>query len=209
MGGEKQKRRGRKLSLRTAFAAGGLLLLTATAAAAWFSGGADLILDRKSGIYGVDCKLLDSVAFHEGRELWVRQYISVGEAGPAERLRTALRVAAHAAADKRADLVLVVAVDRNGPSLRALMRDSAVGARVVYAPHPGRVAGVGAPLDARYVDAAPTDAGEFYGKAVRPPSADLEKMMAAMPKPYGCKTPEETAKPVEASAHAKKKPAHH
>lgn len=178
-------------------AAGGgmVLLLTASAGGAYFMGGTGFLLGRNAMVYGVDCRLLDSVSFdHGGGERWVRQFIAVDPTDPAGRLLTALRVAEHAAEDGRADLVLVVAADGNGPESRVLMRDHAVGARVVYAPHPARVPEVDAPLSASYVDADPTGAGEFYGKLEKPPLARLEGMVAAMKNPTGCKTPEAAEK---------------
>ena len=94
-----------------------LLLLTASAAGAYFMGGAAFLLGRNAEVYGVECRLLDSVSFdHGGGERWVRQFVAVGETDPAGRLRTALRVAEHAAESEHADLVLVVAVDEKGPT---------------------------------------------------------------------------------------------
>ena len=187
-----------------AVAAGGgiLLLLTASAAGAYFMGGAGFLLGRDASVYGVECRLVDSVLFDHGAgERWLRLFVAVGETDPAGRLRTALRVAESAARSERADLVLVVAVDEKGPTSRALMRDRAVGARVVYAPHPARVTGVDVPLGASYVDADPTGAGEFYGKIEKPSLDRLEKMAAAMKQPFGCKTPQPVEKAGKKSGH--------
>ena len=212
MAGKKMEPRRFRLPRRSVLAAAGgifLLLLTASGAGAYFMGGADLLLGNTEKVYGIECRLIDSVSFDHGEgERWVRQFIAIGETDPAGRLRTALRVAEHAARSERADLVLVVAVDAKGPTARPLMRGHAVGARVLYAPHPARVRDVDVPISASYSDAGPTVAGEFYGKLRKPPLARLETMMAAMKAPFGCKMPEPAEKTGGKHAGPEKKPAH-
>lgn len=193
-GNQKRRRFGLPRKLVLAASGGVLFLLTATAGGAYFMGGAGLVSGRSAAVYGVECRLVDRVAFdHGGGELWVRQFIAVGATDPLGRLRTALRVARATARRTRADLVLVVAMDEKGPTDRALMRDRAVGARVVYAPHPARVSHVNEPLSASYVDAEPTGEGEFYGKLETPSPAELQKMATAMRAPFGCRTADAAA----------------
>lgn len=177
-----------RLPRKTVFiaAGAGLLLATASAAAAWFIGGN---LAGASPVYGLECTLLDSASFEQDGRRWVRKYISVSESDGVDRVRTAVRVARYAAAADRADLVLVVVLDRNGPHSRALMRDTAVGARVVYAPHSARAKTADAAFSARYTRAEATDAGYFYGDAGTLPATELGAMAAAMKSPYGCKAP--------------------
>ena len=209
MAGKEKKQRRFKLPRKTLLAASGVivLLLTASAAATYVLGGTDFLLGRSAEVYGVECRLIDTVAFDHGGERWVRRFVAVGQTSPAGRLRTAVRVAESTAESERADLVLVVAVDRNGPASRVLMRDHAVGARVVYAPHPARVANVDVPFSASYVDADPTPEGGFYGKVEAPAPAELDAMAARMKKPYGCATPKSPEKAKE-SHGTEKKPAH-
>jgi len=198
---------------KIAFAIGGVfLLLTASGAAAYLMGGADFLMKSGSPVYGLDCTLVDQVAFTQGDGAhWVRRYIMVeGSDGPG-RIRTAVRVARDAAAEQeKADLVLVVVLDRNGPHERASMRDHAVGAQVIYAPDPTRVPAMESEFEARYTKASATDVGLFFGERISLPSAAVEAMAAKMTKPYGCKDPAaEAAEEVKASTHAAPAKAHH
>ncbi|HET7412444.1 MAG TPA: hypothetical protein VFJ18_07245 [Pararhizobium sp.] len=186
-------------------AGAGLLLATASAAAAYFIGGS---FNRDSPVYGLACNLVDSVSFRQDGERWVRKYISVENSDGISRVRTAVRVARHVAKADHADLVLVVVLDRNGPHQRALMRDNAVGATLVYAPHPARVRAVSAAFSARYTKAEATDAGYFYGDATSLPLTELDAMAAAMTAPYGCREPKvEKAEKAPASHADAKTPA--
>lgn len=194
------------------FAIGGVfLLLTASGAAAYLMVGADFLAKGGSPIYGLDCTLVDKVAFtqDDGRH-WIRRYIMVaGSDGPG-RVRTAVRVARDAAEQEKADLVLVVVLDRNGPHERASMRDHAVGAQVIYAPDPDRVPAMDTEFQARYTKASATDIGLFFGDPVSLPSAAVEAMAAKMTQPYGCKDPAaEAAEEAKASTHAAPAKPHH
>jgi len=208
MAGSDEKRKRLRLPRKAVLAASGgfFLLLTASAAAAYFMGAADLISGGGVKVYGVECHLVDTVAFDDGDgEKWVREYISVGESDGPARLRTALRVARTAAGETKADLVLVVVTDVKGPKNRALIRDEAVGARVLYVPHPARVAEADVPFAASYAEGQANSAGDFYGDARNVPLAAIEPMAAAMKSPFGCVKPEKAA--AEASAEKPKKKA--
>lgn len=199
---------------KIAFAVGGVfLLLTASGAAAYLMGGADLLRNSGSLLYGLDCTVVQNVAFtqHDGGR-WVRKYIKVeGSDGPG-RVRTAVRVARDAAGKDKADLVLVVVLDAKGPDMLAGMRGHAIGAEVVYAPHPARVAAADAMFTARYVKAPATDAGEFFGDRVTLSPSDIDLMASEMAEPYGCKDPAAEAEAeaqAKAAAHAPPAKAHH
>lgn len=196
---------------KIAFAIGGVsLLLTASGAAAYLMG-ADLLMKGGSPVYGLDCKLADSVAFtQDDGSRWVRKYIMVEDSDGPGRVRTAVRVARNAAQEEKADLVLVVVLDRNGPHELASMRGNAIGAEVVYAPHPAHMPEVKTMFSAQYAQAPATAAGFFYGGRISLDPTDIEVMAAEMTDPYGCKNPAaEAAEEAKASAHDAPAKAHH
>lgn len=213
----KEKKKRLRLPRKAVFVASGgiLLLLTATAAATYVMGGIDSFLDGGADIYGLDCRLVETVAFDEGEHArWVRTYVAVAGSDGMARVRTGLRVARAAAAAGHADLVLVVVLDADGPKQRPKMRDNAVGARVIYAPNPARIAGMSVPYSVTYRKGTAAGSGAFYGDAVDLPPADIDALVAKMKKPYGCKEPQ-AAETADASAHgennndhAVRKPAH-
>lgn len=191
-----------RIPRKAALALGGIILLaTASGAAAYLLGGAGLAR-KGSPVYGLDCTLVDSVAVAAGNgEHWLRQYIAVPGSDPKARVRTALRVARAAAETRRADLVLVVVADANGPHRSTRMRESAVGARIVYAPHPSRVGTMAERFRVRYVDAAADPEGRFYGPTIDMPATAASAIASSMAKPYGCKDPVAEAK--EKATHDK------
>jgi hypothetical protein len=188
---------------KIAFAMGGVfLMLTASGAAAYLMGGAGFLMNGGSPVYGLDCTLADRVAFTQADgSRWVRKYIMVeGSDGPG-RVRTAVRVARDAAEKDAADLVLVVILDRSGPHELASMRGNAIGAEVIYAPHPARVRAMDAMFSASYTKAIATGTGQFYGDRVSLDPAAISAMAAEMTSPYGCEDrTAEAARKAKASA---------
>lgn len=173
-------------------AGGAVLFLTASAAAAaYFMGGVTTLLGgHAGGAYGLDCTLVDTVSFEQGdHERWVRQYVSVDGSDGMARVLTGLRVARAAAATSHADLVLIVVSDARGPKDRAHLRDNAVGARIVYTPHPARVSGMSVPYSVQYRDGPASESGAFYGDDRTLPLAKIDALTASMKKPYGCEDP--------------------
>lgn len=114
---------------------------------------------------------------------------------------------------EKPDLVQVVVLDQRGPEQRANMRGRAVGADVVYVPHPEKSPDLaGTPVySAKYVDGAANEAGQFYGEKIQLPPEHIESLVSLLPDHADCVDPaaeSEKAKDAKGGAHGEKATEH-
>ncbi|TPW30700.1 hypothetical protein [Pararhizobium mangrovi] len=184
-------------------AVGGFCLVSVSAAGAYVAGAKMPFIGKDRGDLRPACTLIERVRFRaQDGNVWTRAYIAIAPSDGPARLRATLDAARAEAAEHPVDLVLVVAGDTEGPKRRILMRDTAVGARVVYAPHPDRIAPGTRRFQARYVDARPSADGDFYGKTKVPDEDQLVKIVAKDPEPTGCTPTAGEAKDADAAKGA-------
>ena len=127
-------------------------------------------------------------------------------------MKTGIRVARHLSETLNPDLVIVQIADDRGPTSRAELRGSAIGAEISYAPNPTRTLAVSQPWEVRYVNTVPTSAGYYFGKRVDMPQADIEALAHEIELVEGCDGDlvDEDAKTVSADGHSEPaKPAGH
>ncbi|QLF68344.1 hypothetical protein FE840_001565 [Peteryoungia desertarenae] len=182
------------MSRKLALIVGGTLVLCGgTGTAAVFVGAENLLGPSYRTLNGLECTLVQSVETRRKDQLWIRKFITTDEPGDGlDRVKTALRVAKATQAEKNAQLVQVVVLDVNGPKERAAMRGRAIGADVVYVPHPERIPGNAAdqPFTVRYVDRAAAPDGQFYGERMSMIEADIEALVAKLDDSTDCLVPE-------------------
>lgn len=131
---------------------------------------------------GLQCTDINLVTIRKDNRFWVRKYISTEPTDGLTRVKTALRVAKAVYQEQKPDLVQVVVLDKNGPTLRSDIRGRALGADVVYVPHPDKLVDGGseAPVTARYYDGGASTAGLFYGEQITMPSQDIDAAIAGL-----------------------------
>jgi hypothetical protein len=125
------------------------------------------------------------------------------------RVKTALRVAQAVYAAQKPDLVQVVVLDENGPTLRADIRGRAIGADVVYIPHPDKtVPGLDdKPYTARYYDGKANESGLFFGERIDLPADEIAMISAGFKDPEDCVDPVAVASTKNEEKGKEKKPA--
>ena len=199
-----------RFSRKVVMIVGGVLLLSGVAGATAVYIGKDKLLgssgDEKTG--DLACTSAQVIKIHRKDRVWIRKYIRTEPADGLTRVRTALRVAAAVFAKDKPDLVQVVVLDANGPTARADMNGHAIGADVVYVPHPEKLASLeGTPvLQAKYLDGMATATGEFYGEKMHMPEEDAAHYMASLSEKTDCLDPPapEGAAKAEGEGGAKK-----
>ncbi len=131
---------------------------------------------------GLQCTDVNLVTIRKDNRFWVRKYIRTEPTDGLTRVRTALRVAKAVYQEQKPDLVQVVVLDRNGPTLRSDLRGRALGADVVYVPHPDKLVDGSseAPLTARYYDGGASNAGLFYGEQITMLPRDIDAAIAGL-----------------------------
>ncbi|TWB17436.1 hypothetical protein FBZ99_10214 [Rhizobium sp. ERR 1071] len=131
---------------------------------------------------GLQCTDVNLVTIRKDNRFWVRKYIRTEPTDGLTRVRTALRVAKAVYQEQKPDLVQVVVLDRNGPTLRSDLRGRALGADVVYVPHPDKLVDGSseAPLTARYYDGGASNAGLFYGEQITMLPQDIDAAIAGL-----------------------------
>jgi hypothetical protein len=131
---------------------------------------------------GLACTDVNLVSIRKQNQFWIRKYIRTDQTDGLTRVRTALRVAQAVYEEQKPDLVQVVVLDKNGPTLRSDIRGRALGADVVYIPHPAKVADgtVEAPVTARYFSGAASNQGLFYGEQIDMTPSDIHAAIAAL-----------------------------
>lgn len=197
-----------RLSRKVVMIVGGVLLLSGVAGATALYIGKDKLLgssgeEKKSDL---ECTSAQVVKIHRKDRYWIRKYIKTEPADGLTRVRTALRVAAAVFEKDKPDLVQVVVLDANGPTTRADMNGHAVGADVVYVPHPEKLASLeGTPvLQAKYTDSMANATGEFYGEKMHMPEEDAAHYMASLSEKTDCLDPPAPEGAAKAEGEGKK-----
>lgn len=168
----------------------GLVVLTGASGAVAAYVGRDAILGpSQEKISGVACTTVLTERQDEDGQQWVRHYIRAKADDGDIRVRTALRVAAAVSNQEEADLYQVVLLDEAGPSLRADMRGRAIGAEVLFSRDPGKIAGMTAPFEARFIDGAAAENGEFYGERRVLALGEIKAIVTAMAERAECVDP--------------------
>ncbi|EJK79601.1 hypothetical protein G6L94_15890 [Agrobacterium rhizogenes] len=140
---------------------------------------------------GLECSDVSLITIRKENRFWVRKYIRTDPTDGLTRVKTALRVAKAVYEEQKPDLVQVVVLDKNGPTLRSDIRGRALGADVVYVPHPDKVAGgaVEAPVTARYYNGGASAQGLFYGEQINMLPTDIDETLAALKNYSDCDNP--------------------
>ncbi|MEZ2220456.1 hypothetical protein [Rhizobium sp. RCC_161_2] len=140
---------------------------------------------------GLQCSDVSLVTIRKENRFWVRKYIRTDPTDGLTRVRTALRVAKAVYEEQKPDLVQVVVLDKNGPTLRSDIRGRALGADVVYVPHPEKVADgtVEAPVTARYYNGDASTQGLFYGEQINMLPKDIDATLAGLKNYSDCEDP--------------------
>nr|WP_205930722.1 hypothetical protein [Rhizobium leguminosarum] len=178
-------------SRKLAIIIGGVALLAGVSGGAAVYVGKDRLIDATSGGYGLECSDVNLVTIRKQDHVWVRKYIKTEPTDGMTRVKTALRVAQAVYAAQKPDLVQVVVLDENGPTLRADIRGRAIGADVVYIPHPDKtVPGLDdKSYTARYYDGKASENGLFFGERIEMPSDEIAMISAAFKDPEDCVDP--------------------
>lgn len=193
------------------FIGGVALLMGSSGAFALYVGRDRLLGPSATSVNGMKCTDINLVTIRKNNHVWLRKYISSDATDGLTRVRTALRVAKAVYDAQKPDLVQVVVLDKRGPTMQSDIRGRALGATVVYVPHPEKVADgtVTVPITARYYNGGASDEGLFYGERIDMTTADIDHVMASLKDFSDCADPvsTEVAKPPETGKHPKKKPA--
>lgn len=172
-----------RLSRKLVLIVGGVALLMGSSGAfALYIGRDKLIGPSGVSLNGLKCLDVNLVTIKKSGHVWIRKYITTDPTDGISRARTALRVAKAVYDSQMPDLVQVVVLDKNGPTLQSDIHGRALGATVVYVPHPENFSDgtVDAPVTARYYDGAASDQGLFYGDRVDMAPKNIDTMLAAM-----------------------------
>nr|WP_246805796.1 hypothetical protein [Rhizobium leguminosarum] len=153
--------------------------------------GKDRLIGATGGGYGLECSDVNLVTIRKQDHVWVRKYIKTEPTDGMTRVKTALRVAQAVYAAQKPDLVQVVVLDENGPTMRADIRGRAIGADVVYIPHPDKtVPGLDdKSYTARYYDGRASENGLFFGERIEMPSDEIAMISAVFKDPEDCVDP--------------------
>lgn len=171
---------------------GGIALLAgASGTAALFIGKDRLFGGSLEASNGLKCTDVNLVTIRKQDRFWIRKYIRTEPTDGETRVKTALRVAKAVYDAQKPDLVQVVVLDRNGPSLRSDIRGRAIGADVVFIPHPEKmIEGVDPqPYTAKYYNGEASDEGLFFGERIEMPLQDIEHMSATLKDHSDCEDP--------------------
>jgi hypothetical protein len=174
-----------------------VIIIGGVALLAGVSGGAALYIgkDKISGMSisssGLECTDVNLVTIRKQDHTWVRKYIKTEPTDGMTRVTTALRVAQAVYEAQKADLVQVVVLDKNGPTLRSDIRGRAIGADVVYIPHPDKmVEGLNdKTYTARYYDGGAAPNGLFFGERIDLPDERITALNAAFKDHEDCLDP--------------------
>ncbi|WFU86733.1 hypothetical protein QA644_16740 [Rhizobium sp. CC1099] len=171
---------------------GGLaLFIGASGGVALYIGRDNIIGQVLEEANGVSCTDVNLVTIKKQDRVWIRKYIKTEPTDGMTRVKTALRVAQAIYAQERPDLVQVVVLDENGPTLRSDIRGRAIGADVVYIPHPDQlVEGLnGKPYTARYYDGQASENGLFFGERIDLPDEEIQALNASFKQRSDCIDP--------------------
>ena len=171
---------------------GGIALLAgASGTAALFIGKDRLLGEVLEANNGLECTDVNLVTIRKQDRFWIRKYIKTEPTDGETRVKTALRVAKAIYDAQKPDLVQVVVLDRNGPSLRSDIRGRAIGADVVFIPHPEKmIEGVNPQsYTAKYYNGEASDEGLFFGERIEMPLQDIEHISSALKDHSDCEDP--------------------
>jgi hypothetical protein len=171
---------------------GGAALLTGgSGALALYLGGEKYLGLSTVSADGLECTDVNLVTIRKQNHLWVRKYITTAPTDGLTRVKTALRVAKSVYEQQKPDLVQVVVLDKNGPTLRSDIRGRALGADVIYVPDPAKVGegSVTAPYTARYYNGGASDEGMFYGEQIDMMPKDIDGMISSLKDHSDCLDP--------------------
>jgi hypothetical protein len=149
---------------------GGIALLGGVSGGAALYMGKEAILGAPAEtVNGAACTDVNLVTIKKQKKTWIRKYIKTEPTDGMTRVKTALRVAKAVYEAQKPDLVQVVVLDANGPTLRSDIRGRAIGADVVFIPHPDplieSIEGSKS-FTARYYDGTAAANGLFFGERV-------------------------------------------
>lgn len=181
----------------------GVLLLGGVAGATAVYIGKDQLLGPPEEDHsGLECKNVQLLKDQRDHQVWLRKYIKTEAADGVTRVKTALRVAAALYEKDKPDLVQVVVLAENGPDKRSDINGHAVGADVIYVPHPENLLDIGKvpALQVSYVDAMPNEAGEFYGTKMKMPEEEASHILASLPEKKDCADPDAELRAAAAAA---------
>ncbi|MBW9054021.1 hypothetical protein [Rhizobium mesosinicum] len=178
-------------SRKLALIIGGSALLAGVSGGAAVYVGKDRLLGDGESADGVACTDVNLVTIKKQDHVWVRKYIKTEPVDGMTRIKTALRVAQAVYAAQKPDLVQVVVLDENGPTLRSDIRGRAIGADVVYIAHPDKIVeGLNdKPYTARYYDGKASERGLFYGERIDLPEDQIAALNASLKDPADCIDP--------------------
>lgn len=175
-----------------------LFIIAGVALLGGVSGGAALFIG-KDGILGLSaetmnglsCTDVNLVTIKKQNRVWIRKYIKTEPTDGMTRVKTALRVAKAVYDAQKPDLVQVVVLDTNGPTLRSDIRGRAIGADVVYIPHPDPVleSAEAKTYTARYYDGSAAANGLFFGERVDLPEDKITALNASFKEYSDCIDP--------------------
>ncbi len=201
-----------RLSRKLVIIVGGVALLMGSSGAfALYIGRERLLGPSAASVNGLQCTDLNLVTIRKNKRVWLRKYITSDATDGLTRVKTALRVAKAVYDAQKPDLVQVVVLDKKGPTLQSDIHGRALGATVVYIPHPEKIAdgSIEVPMTARYYNGGANDEGQFFGERVDMTPQDIDGVMASLNDHSDCADPVTTAatKAPEGGKHPKKKPA--
>jgi hypothetical protein len=172
---------------------GGIALLGGVSGGAALYIGKDAILGPPSEtVNGAACTDVNLVTIKKQKRTWIRKYIKTEPTDGMTRVKTALRVAKAVYEAQKPDLVQVVVLDTNGPTLRSDIRGRAIGADVVYIPHPdAAVESIegNKTYTARYYDGTAAANGLFFGERVDLPEDKITTLNASFKEVSDCIDP--------------------
>ncbi|WP_160009048.1 hypothetical protein [Rhizobium sp. 18055] len=172
---------------------GGIALLGGASGGAALYVGKDAILGPPSEtVNGAACTDVNLVTIKKQKRIWIRKYIKTEPTDGMTRVKTALRVAKAVYEAQKPDLVQVVVLDTNGPTLRSDIRGRAIGADVVYIPHPdAAVESIegNKTFTARYYEGTAAANGLFFGERVDLPEDEITTLNASFKDVTDCIDP--------------------
>nr|WP_222858142.1 hypothetical protein [Rhizobium cauense] len=164
------------------FIIAGVALLGGVSGGAALYIGKDKILGPSAeAANGLSCTDVNLVTIKRQNRVWIRKYIKTEPTDGMTRVKTALRVAKAIYDAQKPDLVQVVVLDTNGPTLRSDIRGRAIGADVVYIPHPDPIleSEEAKTYTARYYDGTAAANGLFFGERVDLPEDEITALNAS------------------------------
>lgn len=181
-----------RLSKKMVLILAGVLVLGGAAGATAVYIGKDKLLGPPAEVVnGGECTDVKIMKIRKKNRYWLRKYVEMEASDGLTRLKTALRVASVLYEKEQPDLVQVVVLDKNGPKTRAGMSGHAIGADVIYVPHPEAIADLAdvPVLQATYIDNKPNASGGFYGQKIEVPPDEARQITASIEEKTDCIDP--------------------